>query len=142
LPTLAFAAVERITKGSYARIQRFCAEGRRLRERINAMLGDGGVLLMPTFPSTAFKHDRGILRPRHFLHAAIHNVLELPATTLPAGLSRDGLPLAVQVVAAHGRDEVALGIAGVLEQDGFAWYPPPLLRSKKSRRTTLPGVDG
>lgn len=141
LPTLAFAAVERITKGSYARIQRFCAEGRRLRDRINAMLGDGGVLLMPTFPSTAFRQGRGMLRPRHFLHAAIHNVLELPATTLPAGLGKDGLPLAVQIVAAHGRDDIALGVAEVLERDGFGWTPPPLLKSKKSRRVSLTRVD-
>jgi fatty acid amide hydrolase 2 len=126
LPTLGLALTERLTRGNFSRIQRFCAEGRRLRSRLNTVLADGGVMLMPAWPTTAPKHGRTARHPRHVVYAAIHNVLGLPVTVAPMGRGRDGMPLAVQIVGAHGEDAVTIAAAQVLEEDGAGWTPPRL----------------
>ncbi len=128
-PTMLMSLVERATKGSYARIQRLCAEGRRLRARLQAMLADGGVLLLPAFPRVAPRHGTTLRRPMEFTYSALFNVLELPATVVPMGFTRDGLPLSVQIVAAHGRDDVCFAAARIIETAGGGRVPPR--RSKR-----------
>jgi amidase len=44
------------------------------------------------------------------------NVSGHPAISLPLGQSREGLPIGVQLVAAHGREDLLLGVAAQLEQ--------------------------
>jgi fatty acid amide hydrolase 2 len=133
-PAVAMVALERATKGSYARIQRFCAEGRRLRDRLNAMLADGGVMLLPTYPRVAPAHRATGLRPLDFLYAGLVSVMGLPACSVPAGLSRDGLPIGVQVVAAQGHDEVVFAAAAALERRLGGWVEPAPLRSRAEVR--------
>jgi Asp-tRNA(Asn)/Glu-tRNA(Gln) amidotransferase A subunit family amidase len=53
------------------------------------------------------------------------NVLACPAAVVPVGQSREGLPIGVQVVARPFEDEVALGIAGIVDK-AFGFRPPPL----------------
>jgi len=60
-------------------------------------LGDNGVLLYPSHPFPAVYHYSSILRPFNFGYWAIFNVLKLPVTQVPMGLSKDGLPLGIQV---------------------------------------------
>ena len=48
----------------------------------------------------------------------------LPAVAIPVGRGRDGLPVAVQVVAATGREDVLFRVAGALER-AFGAYRPP-----------------
>ena len=49
----------------------------------------------------------------------------LPVTAAPIGLSRDGLPIGVQVVADYLEDKTALAVAAMLEQHHRAFCPPP-----------------
>lgn len=46
----------------------------------------------------------------------VFNVTGQPAISLPLGHSRDGLPIGVQLVAAYGREDLLLRVAGSLEQ--------------------------
>jgi hypothetical protein len=46
----------------------------------------------------------------------VRNVSGQPAITLPLGVSQEGLPLGVQLVAAFGRDDLLLRVAAQLEQ--------------------------
>lgn len=121
---LAMVMLERMTKGSYAQIQHFCAEGRRLRERINDMLRDGGVLVMPAWPDAAPKAGGLPSDPRHMLFSALLNVLELPASTAPVGRSRSGLPLAVMLVGAQGNDAATIAAAHTVEEKSGGWTLP------------------
>lgn len=109
-PVLAMALTEKMTKGSFLRIQRLAAEGRRLRERISTVLNNGGVMLAPAFGSPAVKHGRTILKARNIVHTSIFNTLELPCSVVPMGPSKR-LPIGVQVIADHGRDDVAIAAA-------------------------------
>jgi amidase len=47
---------------------------------------------------------------------AAFNVSGNPAVSLPLGQSREGLPIGVQIVAAHGREDLLLAVAAQLEQ--------------------------
>lgn len=52
----------------------------------------------------------------------------LPSTVAPIGVSPNGLPIGVQIVAGRYRDLTSLRIASLLEDAGFAFRPPPLFR--------------
>lgn len=121
---LALVATERLTKGSFARIQLLSAEGRRLRDRLNRVLQDGGVLVLPAFSGPAERHGKMWRHVESVLYTALFNVMQMPAVVVPAGVSRTGLPLAVQVVAGEGQGEVALAAARVLEWKLGGWQEP------------------
>ena len=56
------------------------------------------------------------------------NALACPAAVVPAGASPEGLPIGVQIVARPFEDEVALGVAAVVDA-AFGYRPPPMARS-------------
>lgn len=88
------------------------------------MLGDNGVFMFPSHPTTAPYHNEPLLRPLNFSYTAIINCLGLPATTVPLGLSREGLPIGIQVVANHNQDRLCLAVAQELDQAFGGWVEP------------------
>lgn len=65
------------------------------------------------------------IRPRLNRLVSPFNLSGLPAMSIPCGLSRQGLPLAVQMVAASGGEATLLQAAAVLER-AFPFQAPPL----------------
>lgn len=65
----------------------------------------------------------GICDATSFL-PAIFNVLGLPVTQCPLGLSSEGLPLGFQLVAASYNDRLTLAVARYLEEAFGGWVPP------------------
>jgi aspartyl-tRNA(Asn)/glutamyl-tRNA(Gln) amidotransferase subunit A len=64
--------------------------------------------------------------------AGIANLAGVPGISVPVGLSSEGLPIGLQLLAAWGRDELLLDAAEALEQaNGRQWVDaaPPLARS-------------
>jgi fatty acid amide hydrolase 2 len=47
--------------------------------------------------------------------------LELPVTQVPIGVGENGMPLGVQVVAAHGNDHLTIAVALELEKKFGGW---------------------
>jgi Asp-tRNA(Asn)/Glu-tRNA(Gln) amidotransferase A subunit family amidase len=82
------------------------------------------IALCPTVPVTAPVASEGIVsidgeapRPGGKLTLCTYaNALGLPAASVPAGRDADGLPLAVQVFAARGRDLDVIAVAAELER--------------------------
>jgi aspartyl-tRNA(Asn)/glutamyl-tRNA(Gln) amidotransferase subunit A len=75
-------------------------------------------------PSGAYPADYA--NPRQ---AGIANLAGVPAISVPVGLSSEGLPIALQLLAAWGRDELLLDAAEALERaNGRQWVDaaPPL----------------
>jgi len=100
----------------------------QLRQRLKQLLvDDRHVILMPVFPTQAFKHNTGALYPAAFVYAGIWNVLEMPATAVPLGLDGNGLPLSCQVVGRVGADRATIGVAGWLERLLGGRVPPRAL---------------
>ena len=96
------------------------------------------MLVSPIVPAPAFKHDH---RPfaertivvnnesypygRQVFWAGLTGNAYLPSTVIPVGLSRAGLPIGVQIAGPEFGDLITLGVAQMLEREGFAFTPPP-----------------
>ena len=59
-----------------------------LRNKVRNILGDNGVLLTPPHPTPPPHHYQSFTKPFNFLYAAMINLMGLPATVVPLGLSQ------------------------------------------------------
>ena len=127
LPALVLAAVEDLWPivPSEQKRKAIVAEAVALQHQMNELLGQSGLLLYPSHSRPAPRHYGPLLRPFGWTFTAIFNVLELPATQVPMGLSRAGLPLGVQVVGANGNDHLTIAAALELEREHGGWVRPP-----------------
>jgi fatty acid amide hydrolase 2 len=101
--------------------------GRRLTEELVEAIDDG-VLLHPAHPRPAPRHGRTVARPWLMTPASVFNMAGVPVTEVPLGFEDRGLPVGVQVAAAHGADHVSIAVALHLEQVFGGWVPPQLAR--------------
>lgn len=120
LPALMLALFERIPFPK----KRFVNMGRELRQELSQLLGTDGVMLYPSYSRPAPKHYTPLLRPYHWIYTGIMNAMGFPATQVPLGLSKNGLPLGVQVVGAPGNDHVTIAVAMELEKIFGGWVIP------------------
>ncbi|CAG4956092.1 unnamed protein product [Parnassius apollo] len=88
------------------------------------ILGDNGVFLYPTHPTTAPYHNEPLVKAMNFCYTAIINCLGLPSTTVPLGLSKEGLPIGIQVIANHNNDRLCLAVAEELDNAFGGWIEP------------------
>lgn len=95
-----------------------------LERSFSELLGDDGVFFFPSHPTTAPYHNEPLVRPFNFSYTAIINCLGLPATTVPLGLSSEGLPIGIQVIANHNQDRLCLAVAEELNKAFGGWVEP------------------
>lgn len=88
-------------------------------------MGSDSVLLFPTFPKAAFKHHGMVASIPGMVYSLIPSVFNLPATTVPMGLNKQGLPIGIQVVAGPFQDRLCFAVAQFLEKKFGGWVPPP-----------------
>ncbi|MCU1263872.1 MAG: hypothetical protein JWM21_190 [Acidobacteria bacterium] len=82
------------------------------------------LLLSPVGATPAFEHDAhkvivdgiSLSTFRAFSYSQAFNVFDLPAVSVPAGRSAEGLPIGVQIVGRPGREETILAAAQVIEE--------------------------
>ncbi len=127
--------LERQTRG-YRRLARFTAPGWAVRravkleradsDRINRIFEDVDMLITPMTAGPAVEvgrwHGLGPLRTilgqsRWYPYAVPWNHTGQPAAAVPARLSAEGLPLAVQLVAPHNDEATLLSLAAQLESE-------------------------
>lgn len=90
------------------------------------------ILLCPVAAGPAFAHGRGGWRPgavnylEGMRYSQWFNLTGNPAAVVPAGRSAEGLPIGVQVVARHHREEEALGVARAIERATGGYRRPPM----------------
>ncbi|MBL8675491.1 MAG: amidase [Rhodospirillales bacterium] len=104
---------------------------RRIGQAWNLLLAEFDVVLMPTLAVRAF--DTGMRAPDgpdgkpNFMwspYTALFNLTRHPAISVPSGLTSDGLPTGLQIVAAHGRDALLLRVADKLLAERPFRVPP------------------
>ncbi len=117
------------------------ASNRRHQMRLAwaAFFRDWDVLLCPNAATAAFPHSMPGERWERFVNvngkpqavttqmwwAGISGMCYLPGTSVPIGLSPEGLPLSVQVVGPQYGDLVTIGFAKLVEREYYAFTPPP-----------------
>jgi fatty acid amide hydrolase 2 len=132
-PPLFVVLVERLGRRLPRWCERYAERGARLSSRLDDLLGGDGVILYPSGRGVAPRH--GPAAPLNFRFFGLFNALELPVTQVPLGLSAEGLPLGVQVVAGRGRDHLTIAAALELERALGGWVPP---EASSSSITTTP----
>jgi fatty acid amide hydrolase 2 len=124
LPAILLGLVENVGSWTPKRTARFVEAGRELRTEIIEAIGPDGVMLYPSYPTTAPRHNTPINLRFEYVFMGILNILELPVTQVPLGLDEEGLPLGVQVASVPGNDHVTIAVALELERAFGGWVPP------------------
>ena len=113
-------------------------ERTRLRHAWHAWFKDYDLLLCPVYPLAPHPHtDEGTdtrvyrVNGREASHgdllfwAGLTGVAYLPATAAPAGFTRSGLPVGVQIVGPQFGDRTTIAFARLLEDEWQGFVPPP-----------------
>jgi Asp-tRNA(Asn)/Glu-tRNA(Gln) amidotransferase A subunit family amidase len=96
-----------------------------MRRRLATIFDDVDVIAWPTVPAPAPPLEAPVVAlpsgettadQANVRGAALANLTGIPAISLPAGFSGDGLPIGLQLQAGWGRDELLLGAAEALER--------------------------
>ncbi len=121
---------------SAAEILSAWAELDLLRAKTLAEMRDYPVLLCPVASIPAFRHNERAWtidgKTVKYLDAMRFtqwfNTLSWPAAVVPVGASPEGLPIGVQIVSRPFEDEIALGVAAVIDA-AFGYRAPPMALS-------------
>jgi amidase len=95
----------------------------RLREELLRWMETTPIIIAPVGATPAYEHDtlkvtvRGETFGtfRAFSYAQTFNVFDLPAVTVPAGRTADGLPIGVQIVGRPNAEQTVLAVAEIVE---------------------------
>ncbi len=115
------------------------AERERWREVWARFFSDHDLLLTPATIVPAFPHDHGPFLRRRLLvngeevpykrlevYPGLAALSGLPATAIPVGRTRDGLPIGIQAIGGRFEDATCLQFASLLERElGCTFTPPP-----------------
>ncbi|KFV71594.1 Fatty-acid amide hydrolase 2, partial [Struthio camelus australis] len=123
-PAIALGLTEKLVKLNPGGNAKLVSMGKSLQAEMETLLGPDGVLLYPSHPTVAPRHHSPLCMPFNFAYTAIFNVLGLPVTQCPLGLSSEGLPLGIQLVAAAYNDHLTLAVARYLEKAFGGWVFP------------------
>jgi amidase len=112
-------------------------ERSRLRFAWHEWFEDYDLLLCPVYPLAPHKHTDESVETRTYtingktakhanvlFWAGLTGVALLPSTAAPAGFTKSGLPVGVQIVGPHFGDRITIGFAKLLEQEWQGFVPP------------------
>jgi len=112
----------------------------RLRAQWHALFKSFDAVICPIMPTPAYPHDHSLeqekrrikidgkdyVYPDQLAWPGIATLPGLPATAIPLGLSREGLPVGVQIVGPWLEDRTPLKLAELIEREFGGFKPPPM----------------
>ena len=96
----------------------------KMKEELDTMMGENGVIFYPSFSTPAPIHGRTVYFPLDITYMMMSNILEYPATQVPLGLNARGLPLGMQIIGKQGYDHLTIATAMEAEKALGGWLPP------------------
>ena len=117
---------EQVAAAEYIQKRRELAEERR---KIRGAFADIDLLVMPTTPMPAPSIEEWKASPENLRPAELKllrntrpfNVWGLPGISVPCGFTQSGLPIGLQIVGPHWREDLVLRLAGQYER-ATAWH--------------------
>ncbi|MDE2378266.1 amidase [Bradyrhizobium sp.] len=111
-----------------------------LRARWHALFNSFDAVICPIMPTPAYPHDHSPEQeerrinidgkefpyPDQLAWPGIATLPGLPATAIPLGLSKEGLPLGAQIVGPFLEDRTPLHLAALIEREFGGFTPPPM----------------
>ena len=111
------------------------------RERWRDFFRDCDILLCPTVPTTAIRHDHSNINRRtitvdgetrdywdQIIWPGMASMAGLPATVAPVGRASDGLPVGIQIMGPYLEDASTIDFARRLGEVVGGYEPPPAFR--------------
>ena len=108
------------SEADLAEDQRVIAE---TRAALEAAVDRYGAILLPSTPQVAFPHSEAAPANQADF-TCLANIAGLPAISIPAGWSDDGLPMGVQLVGKTGNEAGLFALAWRLDKALAAYRPP------------------
>ena len=133
------ALMQGLAAGASQRVSRVrdaLARRERLIDDIERFLGAWDAWICPVFPGPAFTHRSphapidvdgrrvSVLRA-NLLHSVIFNLTGHPAVAIPAGQSREGLPIGVQAIGRRWGEMALLDVADEIMKAARGYRRPP-----------------
>lgn len=130
--TALFREIKTWLPGARETKARYIEQHRRLKGQLDRLLGDDGVLLLPTHPELAVKPLSCYLKFKNTAYTGVFNTLRVAMTQIPLGLSEDsgdgresaGLPVGLQAIASYCNDHLTLTVAELLDREFGGWVAP------------------
>lgn len=125
---------ERTHASAFEETREAWARRERLRLSLLERMRETPLMLAPVGAVAAYAHGTRKLEVhgeeinafRAFGFAQVCNVFGLPAVTVPAGRTREGLPVGVQLIGRPREEWLVLAAARVVESACGGWQRPPL----------------
>ncbi|MFT5485328.1 MAG: amidase [Alphaproteobacteria bacterium] len=116
-----------------------CDRREKLRSLWRNFFGDVDALITPMMATAAFPHMRELKRQDQYLDVdgtmqpnadtyywiGLASAAHLPSTLVPAGVSKDGLPIGMQIIGPEAHDRRCIRLAELLEESFRGFTAPP-----------------
>jgi len=122
LPALLTALFDQLPY-SKKRMDAILKEIQILRQSLIKIIGQSGIMLYPSHPTTAPRHYMPLLTPLNWGYTGLFNILGFPVTQVPLGIDKKGLPVGIQIVSIPGNDHVTIAVAQALENSFDMIFP-------------------
>lgn len=109
-----------------------------LSHQWNQLFRTWDVVICPVLPTTAGAHDSAEMEQRRIdidgrsvpytaqgIWSSVASVCGLPATVIPIGSGKSGLPVGVQIIGPYLEDRSTLAFAELVERERGGFVPPP-----------------
>ncbi|XP_025988777.2 fatty-acid amide hydrolase 2-A [Solenopsis invicta] len=96
----------------------------RLKKQFEELLGNDGVLICPSFSSSAIYPQESVYNINNCPYMMIFNVLGFPVTQCPLGFDKNQMPIGLQIAANPGCDHLTIAVAQEIERTFGGWRAP------------------
>lgn len=119
------AAIPEDRDKAYPLCEKFENLAIELKNELEDKLGTDGVLIMPTLPTVAHKHNEAILKTPDVRFPCLFNVLQFPVTHATMRLDKKHkLPYGFSVASKPYQDHLTLAVAEEIEATFGGWVDP------------------
>lgn len=125
---------------AYPLCEKFEKHAAEIKNEMESILGDQGVLIMPTLPTVAYKHHVSLMKTPDIRFTALFNVLQCPVSHATVRLDKKHrMPFGLSVAAKPYNDVITLAVAEEIDNAFGGWTQPtlPLGEEEKQTQSTM-----